>query len=118
MTVPFAPPAKSAPFSAPQVTACGPVLSAEPEAAAVLAALRELNEDLRVVDRGTYLRVTAPGRCVLTAASVTRHLGRPFLLPGSLEKMMPSFTGVLTIANDTATWTVPEAEDDPWSGRR
>lgn len=82
----------------------GPVLVDGDVSRAVIAAIRELNADVAVQDRGAYLRVEVPQRCVVTRAAIERAIGRPFQLPGDLERIMPSFKGELSIAHDTATW--------------
>ncbi|HET6582328.1 MAG TPA: MmoB/DmpM family protein [Nannocystaceae bacterium] len=84
----------------------GPVLVDGDASRAVIAAIRELNTDVSVHDRGAYLRVEVPGRCVVTRAAIERVMGRPFQLPGDLECIMPSFKGELSIAGDIATWEV------------
>ena len=40
-----------------------------------IAAIREQNHDVEVQDRGSYLRVLAAGRCVITRQAVERILG-------------------------------------------
>jgi hypothetical protein len=87
----------------------GPVLEASEVAAAVIAALREVNADVVVTDRGAYLRATAPGRCVLRRDAVERQLGRAFALPSDLERVMPSFVGDLSIDEDEAIWSSRES---------
>jgi toluene monooxygenase system protein D len=82
----------------------GPVLVRGPLSAAVLRALVELNPGLTSVDRGAYLRVSTPRRCVLSRAAVERHLGGPFRLPADLEGIMPSFKGRLSLSEDEAVW--------------
>jgi toluene monooxygenase system protein D len=84
--------------------AVGPVLTAGPLAAAVIAALRAANEKVTVVDRGAYLRVLVPRRCRLDAALVAQTLAAPFTLPGDLEAIMPSFRGRLRIEAGEAIW--------------
>jgi hypothetical protein len=87
------------------VVRVGPVLCAGDTATALIAALREVNHDLVIVDRGAYLRALAPDRCVLDRAAVERELGRPFRLPMDLELVMPSFQGELTVDDDRAVWS-------------
>lgn len=82
----------------------GPVIEAGDLGAAVVAAIREDNPGAAVRDRGAYLRVEAPGRCVLRREAVERILGRPFRLPGDLELVMPSFAGRFTVGDDEAVW--------------
>lgn len=82
----------------------GPVLSAGEASLAVVEAMKELNRDLTVMDRGSYLRVAAPPSCRLTRAAVERRVGRAFRLPGDLEAVMPSFLGRFRVNEDEASW--------------
>ena len=75
------------------VVRVGPVLVEGDESTAVIAAIRELNADVSVRDRGAYFRVEVPHRCVVTRAAIERGLGRTFELPSALERIMPSFAG-------------------------
>jgi hypothetical protein len=63
------------------------------------------NPGVEVQNRGAYLRVLVPSRCVLLRAQVERVLERPFVLPGDLEKIMPSFAGTFCVNADEATWS-------------
>jgi len=83
----------------------GPVLEAGEVADAVIAAIREHNEHVTVRDRGAYVRVLVPRCCILRRDAIERALGRPFALPGDLERMMPSFQGRLTMDDDQAEWS-------------
>jgi hypothetical protein len=82
----------------------GPVLQAGVVAEAVIAAIRQLNSTVVVLDRGAYQRVLVPGRCVITRVAVEAHLGRPLRFPGDLEKIMPAFQGSFTVSEAEATW--------------
>ncbi len=82
----------------------GPVLEAGESAAAVVAAIEELNADVEVQDRGAYLRVLAPGRCVVTREAIARAGAAGFRLPGDLERIMPSFKGRFAVSDDEASW--------------
>jgi toluene monooxygenase system protein D len=84
--------------------AVGPVLESGETANAVIAAIRAHNRDVMVSDRGAYLRVAVPRRCLLDRLTVERVLGRPFRLPGDLELVMPAFSGYLKIERDRAVW--------------
>ena len=84
----------------------GPVLEAGEVAAAIIAAIREANEQVTVQDRGAYLRVLVPGRCIVRRDAIERALGRPFTLPGDLEALMPSFRGALHIDSSEAVWSL------------
>lgn len=83
----------------------GPVLEANEVGRAIIAAIREQDGGVEVQDRGSYLRVLAAGRCVVTREAVERILGRPFRLPSDLEMIMPSFQGAFSVTEDEAVWT-------------
>jgi len=83
----------------------GPVLEADDIGRAIIAAIREANTGVTVLDRGGYLRVLVPGRCVVRRAAIERALGRPFRLPGDLELVMPSFQGAIRITDDEVVWS-------------
>jgi hypothetical protein len=83
----------------------GPVLAVDEAAGAVVAAIQELNQDARVEDRGSYLRVLCPRRCLVTRAAIERKLGRPFVFPGDIERLLLSFKGRLVLTRDEALWT-------------
>ena len=83
----------------------GPVLEASETASAVVRAIRSLNADAVVEDQGSYLRILAPLRCVVTKRAIEAILGRPFQLPGDLERVMPSFKGTLQVSEDEAVWS-------------
>ena len=82
----------------------GPVLEAGESASAVVAAIRQLNRDVVVRDRGSYLRVLVPVRCVVTRRAIEQSLGRDFRLPGDLELFMPSFKGHFNVTEEEAVW--------------
>ena len=83
----------------------GPVLDAGDAGRAIVAAIRATNAAVEVHDRGAYLRVLVPHRCVLRREAVERELGRGFTLPGDLELVMPSFKGTMTMTADEVMWT-------------
>ena len=82
----------------------GPVLQAGPLGAAVVSAIRALNADVRVLDRGAYLRVLCPRCCVVTRAAIEARTGAAFRLPGDLELVMSSFKGRFAVSEDEARW--------------
>jgi toluene monooxygenase system protein D len=86
----------------------GPVLTAGDAASAVIDAIRALNPRVEVRDRGSYLRVQVPRRCVVTRAAIEESLGRPFRLPGDLECLMPAFKGRFRVSTDEASWSFEE----------
>jgi hypothetical protein len=82
----------------------GPVLEASEPGRAVLAAIRQLNERVEVVDRGAYLRVLVQGHCVVTRQAIELALGRPFRLPTDLEPLMVAFKGFMRLDDDRVEW--------------
>lgn len=82
----------------------GPVLQAGVLANAIIAAIQDFNEDVLVVDRGAYLRVLAPKKCVVTRTGIESHLGRTMRFPGELEMVMASFKGAIRLTRDEAIW--------------
>jgi toluene monooxygenase system protein D len=84
----------------------GPVLQAGALANAIVAAIRDLNNDVTVLDRGAYLRVLAPQICIVTRVSIEKHLGRPVRFPGELETVMSAFKGAIRLTQDEAVWQI------------
>jgi toluene monooxygenase system ferredoxin subunit len=88
----------------------GPVLESGNVADAVIAAIRQINENVEVEDRGAYLRVLVPHQCIVTQEAIERNLGQSFKIPGDLEKIMPSFMGILTASQTRAVWSFQKKE--------
>jgi toluene monooxygenase system protein D len=82
----------------------GPVLQSGAIATAIIAAIKDLNQDVMVVDRGAYVRVLVPRCCVVTRSAIERHLGRSFRFPGELETAMSAFKGSLELNQNDAAW--------------
>jgi toluene monooxygenase system protein D len=82
----------------------GPVLLSGPVANAIIAAIKDLNQDVMVMDRGAYIRVLVPQYCVVTRSAIEKHLGRAFRFPGELETVMSAFKGSLDLNQDDAAW--------------
>jgi nitrite reductase/ring-hydroxylating ferredoxin subunit len=98
----------------------GPVLHATPFAHVVAAVIEDENDDVLVRDEGAYLRVLAPGICRLPSAALEAATGPAIRFPGDLEVVMSSFTGVLTLTDDGAVWTLaahPTVADPPAGDR-
>ena len=91
----------------------GPVLIGRPGGHAVLEAIRRLNPSVEIHDRGSYIRVLAPRRCMVTRRAIEDILGQSFDFRAELEIMMPSFKGRMRLDDDEAVWTF---EDDAMSG--
>ena len=95
----------------------GPVLQATPFAEAVVAAIREENDDVIVHHEGAYLRVLVPRVCRLSRSAVQALTGRDVRFPGDLEVIMSSFTGRMRLTDRAAVWwladeTPPEAAEE------
>jgi toluene monooxygenase system protein D len=84
----------------------GPVLTAGDPARAIVAAIRELNREVRVEDRGAYLRVLVPRRCIVTRSAIEHAIGHAFRLPFDLEPLMPAFKGSLRMDDECAEWSL------------
>src|SRR5712671_1421350 len=82
----------------------GPVLQSGAVATAIIAAIKDLNQDVMVVDRGAYVRILVPRCCVVTRSAIEKHLGRPFRFPGELETVMSAFKGSLELNQNDAAW--------------
>ena len=82
----------------------GPVLEVGEIARAIVAAIRRTHAEVHVTDRGSYVRVLAPGRCVVSRAAIEAELGRRFELRRELEQIMPSFQGRLALGDDEVSW--------------
>lgn len=87
----------------------GPVLQSGPVANAIVAAIKELNPDVMVLDRGAYLRVLVHQCCFVTRSAIEKHLGRPFRFPGELETVMSAFKGSLQLNQNDASWRFKQA---------
>ena len=83
----------------------GPVLTGHPRAQAVLEAIRRLNPSVEIHNRGSYVRVLAPRRCLVTRSAIEDILRQPFDFRAELEIMMPSFKGRMRLDDDEAVWT-------------
>ena len=83
----------------------GPVLIANAIGRAVAAIIQKHNSDTLIVDRGAYLRILVPVRCVLRADDVSKLCGETFELPNDLEAVMPAFQGRLRLDGQVAEWT-------------
>jgi toluene monooxygenase system protein D len=88
----------------------GPVLQSGNVANAIIAAIKDLNQDVMVVDRGAYIRVLVPQYCVVTRSAIETHLGRSFRFPGELETVMSAFKGSLQLNQDEAAWRLAQTQ--------
>lgn len=86
----------------------GPVLVSGDVADAIILAIKQLNRNVIVQDRGAYLRVSVPKQCTLVRGVIEEKLGRSLVFPGDLELVMLSFQGKLTVSEDKAVWKCEE----------
>ena|SRR5438067_412273 len=84
----------------------GPVLQPGALTNAIVSAIRDINSEVIVVDRGAYLRVLAPRTCMVTRIGIEKHLGRPMRFPGELETVMSAFKGAIRLTQDEAVWQI------------
>jgi hypothetical protein len=85
---------------------------AGPVTDAIVAVIRRDHPAAEVTDRGSYFRVVVPGWCAVRRADVEAVLGRPFRLPGDLERVMTSFRGRFAVSADEASWTSTSGPTD------
>src|SRR5882757_5843174 len=83
----------------------GPVLRVGDLADAVVRAIEEDNpgKEVRIVDRGDYVRIHTERKCRLTKQTLERVLGYAYDLR-LLEIDMPSFSGRLKMRGDEYVW--------------
>ena len=83
----------------------GPVLVAGLVSDAIIAAIRQENSNVVVVDRGAYVRVLATPQCSVTRVAIESYLKKPFHIPTDLESVMVSFKGTLKLTGNEVTWS-------------
>ena len=83
----------------------GPIIRAGDFADVVVRSIEDDNpgKDVRIVDRGDYVRIQTPQFCRLTRRALERHLGHPYEMR-MLEIEMPSFSGRLRTSDDEFVW--------------
>ena len=79
----------------------GPVLRASPLTEAVVEAAEEDNpgKQIRVDDKGAYVRIDCEGELILRRETLERALGRPFRM-SELEVNLASFAGRIETTED------------------
>ena len=95
----------------------GPVLHATPFAAVVVAAIEAENNDVVVHDEGASSRCGSSKRQqVGLRSALTAAAGHEVRLPGDLEVIMSSFTGLVRMSESGAlSWLATEPVPDPFA---
>jgi toluene monooxygenase system protein D len=93
----------------------GPVLRMSDEVDAIVAAIVDDNpgQEVTVVDRGAYTRVSGDGELRVTRESIGRHLGRDFEMR-QLEGLMSAFAGRIDMTSEEVRWRLDS--ETPASG--
>lgn len=86
----------------------GPVLQTGAVGAAIVAAIRDLNSDVMVVDRGAYLRVMVPRRCFVTRAAIEKHLDARFASPENWKRSCLHLRERSSLVRKTRSGNLPE----------
>jgi toluene monooxygenase system protein D len=81
------------------------------DADAIIAAIVDDNpgQEVTVVERGAYTRVTGDGELRVTRESIERHLGRRFEMR-QLEGLMSAFAGRIDMTSQEARWLLKNLE--------
>ena len=83
----------------------GPVLGMSEDVDGIVAAIVDDNpgQQVTVVDRGAYTRVSGDGELRVTRVSIERHLGRGFEMR-QLEGLMSAFAGRIEMTSEQVRW--------------
>jgi toluene monooxygenase system protein D len=83
----------------------GPVLRMSDEVDAIVAAIVDDNpgQEVTIVDRGAYTRVSGDGELRVTRESIERHLGRDFEMR-QIERVMSAFAGRIHLTTEEVRW--------------
>lgn len=94
--------------------AVGPVLINTELSRQIIQALKKLNSPVEIEEYGSYIRILVPKLCRLTRQAMEEQTGASFVLPDSLELVMPSFKGQLICSEEEAVWTfgIKEKKND------
>jgi toluene monooxygenase system protein D len=83
----------------------GPVLRMSDDVDGIVAAIVDDNpgQEVTVIDRGAYTRVSGEGELRVTRESIERHLGRDFAMR-QLEGLMSAFAGRIEMTSEEVRW--------------
>jgi toluene monooxygenase system ferredoxin subunit len=98
-------PRRTAPPAA-EASSVGPVFESGAAANAAIEAMRALGQKITVIDRGSYLRVSAPRILRLTRAAFESKM-TGLVFPRDVQAIMVSFKGHITVSDDELIWTLP-----------
>jgi toluene monooxygenase system protein D len=92
----------------------GPVLRMSDDVEGIVAAIVDDNpgQEVTVVDRGAYTRVSGDGELRVTRESIERHLGRAFAMR-QLEGLMSAFAGRIEMTSDEVRWRLRSENPAP-----
>ncbi|NUP06579.1 MAG: monooxygenase [Polyangiaceae bacterium] len=82
----------------------GPILVDGAIARAIACAIESESDEVVVVDRGGYLRVSSRSPCSASRISIEDRLGAPFCMRRDLEPVMPSYSGRLELDDEVVRW--------------
>jgi toluene monooxygenase system protein D len=93
--------------------AVGPVLRMSEDIPAIVAAIEDDNPGVavEVLDRGSYVRIQAPGRLTVTRESIARNIGRSGYEMRELEVLLASFAGRIANTSEAITWQYASQPD-------
>jgi len=69
-------------------------------------------QEITVLDRGAYTRISGDGELRVTRASIERHLGRDFEMR-QLEGLMSAFAGRIDVTSEQVTWRLKGDTEPP-----
>jgi toluene monooxygenase system protein D len=83
----------------------GPVLRMSDDVDGIVAAIVDDNpgQQVTIVDRGAYTRVSGDGELRVTRETIKRHLGRDFEMR-QLEELMTAFAGRIDMTSEEVRW--------------
>lgn len=83
----------------------GPVLYKNELALLLVEVIKETNNNVSVVDRGSYIRILADSPCRLIKKNVEKKIQREFYIPRDLETIMSSFEGHIVMSDNEIIWS-------------